>query len=167
MDCSPAGSSVHGDSPGKNTGVGCHSLLQGLFPTHELNLDLTVWATGEDLIARNHSPKSHTCCLLLYLFRTVLRVIWEIISWITILRWTQTKFSISFLDWLLIIFVCVDSFLCKMFRRLNEHRGKVLRLVPGSSDALHTSAITWAVTASLAQSCVKEPSSKQCGCRIR
>ena len=32
MDCSPPGSSVHGDSPGKNTGVGCHALLQGLFP---------------------------------------------------------------------------------------------------------------------------------------
>ena len=28
-DCSPPGSSVHGDSPGKNTGVGCHFLLQG------------------------------------------------------------------------------------------------------------------------------------------
>ena len=28
MDCSLAGSSVHGDSPGKNTGVGCHFLLQ-------------------------------------------------------------------------------------------------------------------------------------------
>ena len=27
MDCSPPGSSVHGDSPGKNTGVGCHALL--------------------------------------------------------------------------------------------------------------------------------------------
>ena len=29
--CSPPGSSVHGDSPGKNTGVGCHGLLQGIF----------------------------------------------------------------------------------------------------------------------------------------
>ena len=29
MDCSPPGSSVRGDSPGKNTGVGCHALLQG------------------------------------------------------------------------------------------------------------------------------------------
>ena len=28
MDCSLPGSSVHGDSPGKNTGVGCHALLQ-------------------------------------------------------------------------------------------------------------------------------------------
>ena len=31
MDCSPPGSSVHGDSPGKNTGVGCHAFLQGIF----------------------------------------------------------------------------------------------------------------------------------------
>ena len=31
MYYSPPGSSVHGDSPGKNTGVGCHNLLQG-FP---------------------------------------------------------------------------------------------------------------------------------------
>ena len=29
MDCSPPGSSVHGDSPGKNTGMGCHALLRG------------------------------------------------------------------------------------------------------------------------------------------
>ena len=27
MDCSPPGSSVHGDSLGENTGVGCHALL--------------------------------------------------------------------------------------------------------------------------------------------
>ena len=30
MDCSPPGSSVHGDSPGKNIGAGCHALLQGI-----------------------------------------------------------------------------------------------------------------------------------------
>ena len=35
MDCSLPGSSVHGDSLGKNTGVGCHSLPQGIFPTQE------------------------------------------------------------------------------------------------------------------------------------
>ena len=28
------------DSPGKNPGVGCHSLLQGIFPTQGLNLGL-------------------------------------------------------------------------------------------------------------------------------
>ena len=32
MDCSPLGSSVHGDSPGKNTEVGYDALLQGIFP---------------------------------------------------------------------------------------------------------------------------------------
>jgi len=26
-----------GDSPGKNTGVGCHALLQGIFPTQGSN----------------------------------------------------------------------------------------------------------------------------------
>ena len=54
MNCSPPGSSVHGDSPGKNTGVGCHVLLQGIFLTQGLNPGLphaggffTVWTTGE------------------------------------------------------------------------------------------------------------------------
>ena len=37
MDCSPPGFSVHGDSPGTNTGVGCHSLLQGIFPNQGSN----------------------------------------------------------------------------------------------------------------------------------
>ena len=37
MDCSPQGSSVYGDSPGKNTGVGCHTLLQGTFQTQGSN----------------------------------------------------------------------------------------------------------------------------------
>ena len=36
MDCSPPGSSIHGDSPGKNTKVGCHALLQGIFPTQRV-----------------------------------------------------------------------------------------------------------------------------------
>ena len=32
-----ADSSVHGDSPDRNTGVDCHALLQGIFPTQESN----------------------------------------------------------------------------------------------------------------------------------
>ena len=32
MDCSPSDSSVHGGSPGKNTGVSCHAPLQGIVP---------------------------------------------------------------------------------------------------------------------------------------
>ena len=37
MDCSLPGSSVRGDSLGKNTGVGCCILLQGIFPTQVSN----------------------------------------------------------------------------------------------------------------------------------
>ena len=37
MNCSPPGSSAQGDSQGKNTGVGCHVLLQQIFPTQGLN----------------------------------------------------------------------------------------------------------------------------------
>ena len=38
MDCSPPGSSVHGDSPGRNTGVGYHVLLQGSSQPRSLTL---------------------------------------------------------------------------------------------------------------------------------
>ena len=44
-DCSPPGSSVQEDSPGKNTRVDCHFLLQGIFPTKGLNLHLLHWQT--------------------------------------------------------------------------------------------------------------------------
>ena len=36
-DSRPPGSSIHGDSPGKNTGVGCHFLFQVIFPTQGSN----------------------------------------------------------------------------------------------------------------------------------
>ena len=38
MDCCLPGSSVHGDSPGRDTGVGCHAILQGIFPTQVSSL---------------------------------------------------------------------------------------------------------------------------------
>ena len=37
MDHSPLGSVLLWNSPGTNTGVGCHYLRQGIFPTQELN----------------------------------------------------------------------------------------------------------------------------------
>ena len=42
VDCGPPGSSVHG-FPGRNTGVGCHFLLQGTFPTQGSNPCLLHW----------------------------------------------------------------------------------------------------------------------------
>ena len=57
MECSPPGSSALGDSPCKYTGVGCHALLQGIFPAQGSNLHLLLllhcrwilyrWATRE------------------------------------------------------------------------------------------------------------------------
>ena len=37
VNCSPPVSSLHGNSPGKNTGVGCHALLEEIFPTQGSN----------------------------------------------------------------------------------------------------------------------------------
>ena len=43
MDYSPPGFSVQGIFPDKNTGVSCHFLLQGFFPTQGLNPGLLHW----------------------------------------------------------------------------------------------------------------------------
>ena len=52
------------NSPGKNTGVGCHALLQGIFPTHGSNPGLllsgrffTIWATRKG----QGKPYSRSC----------------------------------------------------------------------------------------------------------
>ena len=37
MVCSLSGTSAHGDSPGRNTGMGCHALLQGIIPAQGSN----------------------------------------------------------------------------------------------------------------------------------
>ena len=59
MDRSLPGSSVHGDSPGKNTGVGCHALLQGMFPSQGSNLPLLHllhWQVGSLPLAPPGKP---------------------------------------------------------------------------------------------------------------
>ena len=57
MDCSPSGSSIYGDSPGENTGVGCYSFLQGIFliqiypmsPELQAGRFFTIWDTREEM----------------------------------------------------------------------------------------------------------------------
>ena len=46
MDCKPARLLRPWDSPGKNTGVGCHFLLQGIFPTQGSNSHLDSLPLG-------------------------------------------------------------------------------------------------------------------------
>ena len=59
MDCSPPRFLCPWDSPGKNTEVGCHSLLQGIFPIQGSNtclLHLLYWQVGSLPLA---SPGKH------------------------------------------------------------------------------------------------------------
>ena len=53
MDCNPTGSSVHGDSPGKNTGVSSHSLLQGIFPAQKNGRDEAIFSNRDAMQRRN------------------------------------------------------------------------------------------------------------------
>ena len=52
------------DSPGKSTGVGCHALLQGIFPTQGLNLcllHLLHWQAGSLPLAPSGNPNMTLC----------------------------------------------------------------------------------------------------------
>ena len=49
-DYIPPGSAVHGIFPGKNTGVGCHFLLQGIFPTQASNRRLLSLPHGRQIL---------------------------------------------------------------------------------------------------------------------
>ena len=51
------------DFPGKNTQVGCHALLQGIFPTQELNLGLLRllhWHIGSLPLAPPRKPSKYS-----------------------------------------------------------------------------------------------------------
>ena len=59
VDLSSAGFSVRGNSPGKNTGVGCHALLQGIFLIQGLNPSLWCllpWQAGSLPLAPPGKP---------------------------------------------------------------------------------------------------------------
>ena len=56
MDCTLPGSSVHGDSPGKNTGVDSLFLLQGIFPNQGSNPDLPRCRQILYLLSHQRSP---------------------------------------------------------------------------------------------------------------
>ena len=59
-------SSVHGDSPGKNTGVDCHFFLQGIFPTQGLNPALPHCRQTLYPLSHKGSP-IYPCSLFIYL----------------------------------------------------------------------------------------------------
>ena len=60
LDCRPPGSSVHGILQARYTGVSCHALLQGTFPTRESNPSLLCplrWQAGSLPTEASGSPQ--------------------------------------------------------------------------------------------------------------
>ena len=71
MDYSPRGSSVHGDSPGKNTRVGCHALLHGTCPTQGSNPGVPYCRQILSQLSYQGSP-----CLCVYIFNRNLLMVY-------------------------------------------------------------------------------------------
>ena len=82
MGCSLPGSSVHGDTPGKNTGVGWRALLQRLFPTQGLNPDLPHCRRILYRLNEQERPFWWTEALILIKSKSILSVfsLWSVLS---------------------------------------------------------------------------------------
>ena len=86
------------NSPGKNTGVGCHSLLQGIFPTLVNSL---LWTTREakkflkisfkDLFVRT----SNTCSSEIIPLRIIMKLVLSILVSLIHQFWQRCSVSIS------------------------------------------------------------------------
>ena len=64
MDCSLPGSSVHGNSPGKNAGVGYHALLHGNLP----DPGIEPMSPAAPALQADSLPQSHRGSLFLFGF---------------------------------------------------------------------------------------------------
>ena len=75
VDCSPARLLCPWDFLGKNTGVGCHFLLQGIFSIHGWNPCLLHWQADSLPLSHQGSPDGQsvtaTSCLLLLSLQSI------------------------------------------------------------------------------------------------
>ena len=92
MDCSLPGSSVHGILQGKNTGVGCHALLQRIFLTQGSNLHL---------LCLLHLPHHRQ---ILYCWTTRESPVTDIPMQILV-KFSSSMVSFDFYQWLLVTHV--------------------------------------------------------------
>ena len=76
MDCSPFGSSVHGDSPSKHTRVGCHALLQSIFPTQGSNPGFPHCRQILYQLSHKWSPRILEWALCLFSSLSLLQPVW-------------------------------------------------------------------------------------------
>ena len=66
------------DFPGKNTGVGCHFLLQGFFPTWRLNPHLLYWQ-ADSLHWATREALNYICvCVCVYIHKYIKMCIYSI-----------------------------------------------------------------------------------------
>ena len=98
------------DAPGKNTGVGCHALLQGIFSTQGLNLGLLClrpcrqilyhWATRDQtcklgVLTAEPPGNSQSSVIMYILWRGTgtLSHCYTIMSWLLLLCFSLSSFS--------------------------------------------------------------------------
>ena len=92
MDCSPTGSSVHGDSPGKNTGADGHFLLQRIFPTEGLNshlLCLLHFQAGSLPLVLPGKPLTNMLNKYIIIISPPLTILHVLISLIKLILWPK------------------------------------------------------------------------------
>ena len=125
----------HGDSPGKNTGVGCHALLQGIFLTQGLNPGLphcrgiffffTIWA-----IRKVHFllfGTLHKLCTFLH--HNLVSEDWLYCGWMRVLKFMFSKsnrlygfcFPCLILRSFMLSLVCDHSLYFLNSRKSGEH----------------------------------------------
>ena len=84
------------DSPGKNTGVGCHSLLQGIFLTQGLNPRLCVSCIGRRVLYRWHhlgrlSFPYHIYIYIVYVYSSWVSLVAQTVKHLPIMRETWVR----------------------------------------------------------------------------
>ena len=90
MDCSLPGSSVHRDSPGRNTGVGSHALLWGIFLTQGSNPGLPHCRWILYHLSQQGNPR---ICVLFFVCQitvseeSLFSIVWAIPSLGQVLEW--------------------------------------------------------------------------------
>ena len=62
------------DFPGKNTGIGCHVLLQGVFPTQESNPSLLRWQA--DSLPLSHHERPYILYMFYYVIYIFVYKVW-------------------------------------------------------------------------------------------
>ena len=123
MDCSPPDSSVHGKSPGKNTGVGCYALFQRIVPTQGLKPGLlhcsrffAVWATREawlPVIQEDIATVFYSASYKIYSLLVHLSFLFGQIK-----MWSNIVFILLLYSWIIcytiIIFFCQNNLFVKL-----------------------------------------------------